>query len=424
MCARFSNGNLPVKVKKAGGDPMRIVIPTIGSRGDVQPFIALAQGLTRAGHSVTLASHPVMGSLVQSHDVTFAPIGPDIDLAREVAALRARSRNTILGLIRGMRFGFDLLERAHADILAVCRTAELVVVPAAAAVGKNEAELLHLPYLSVSFMPWSIPWIDPERPVLKRMGYSFFDKLIGLITTLPLNRMRKRLGLPPVGKEGFTSTRLNLIPVSPAVFAPNPHWEPQHQLTGYWFAEPPGDWHPPGALRSFLDNGKPPLLISLGAMSLGDEDALENAVLFVNAVQQAGVRAVIQGWEAGMQQLKLPETVFAAGSLPHSWLLPQCAGIIHHGGFGTTSAGLRAGVPHLVIPSIADQFYWGQRVHQLGVGLPFIPRPRLDSAKLTAALGELSTNSGLHAGAAGLGEQIHPEQGLAVAVRLIEETFA
>ena len=94
----------------------KILIPTIGSRGDVQPFIALAQGLTAAGHIATLASHPVMRSLVESHGVMFAPIGPDIDLAREVAAVRHRSRNVIVGLVRGMRFGFEMLERSHADI--------------------------------------------------------------------------------------------------------------------------------------------------------------------------------------------------------------------------------------------------------------------------------------------------------------------
>jgi sterol 3beta-glucosyltransferase len=402
---------------------MKILIPTIGSRGDVQPFIALAQGLTRAGHAVTLASHPIMGQLVQSHGVSFAPIGPDIDLAGEVAALRHRARNPILGLIRGMRFGFDLLDRAHPDILTLCRATELVVVPAAAAVGKNEADLLHLPYLSVTFMPWSIPWRDPARPMLKQIGYGLFDKLLSLITTLPLNRRRKRLGLPPVGAAGFTSPRLNLAPVSPSVFPPNPHWAPQHQLTGYWFAEAPQEWQPSASLISFLERGAPPLLITLGAMSLGDEDALENVQLFTGAIQQAGIRAIIQGWDAGMKQLKLPDTVFASGALPHSWLLPRCAGIVHHGGFGTTSAGLRAGVPHLVLPSIADQFYWGQRVHQLGVGLPFIPRPRLDADKLTAALSELYSHAGMHTAASILGEQIRSENGLDVALRLIAETF-
>jgi sterol 3beta-glucosyltransferase len=402
---------------------MNILIPSIGSRGDVQPFIALAQGLARAGHIVTLASHPVMRSLVESHGVTFAPIGPDIDLAREVAAIRRRSRNVIIGLVRGMRFGFNNLGRSHEDIFALCCKADLVVVSAAIAAGKNEADQLRMPYLSVSLMPWAIPWKDPGRPLIKRVAYGLGDRLISLLTTQPLNRLRRRQGLSPVGKEGFTSPRLNLVPVSPAVFPPNPHWERHHQLTGYWFAEAPSEWQPSLELLSFLEIGDPPLLISLGAMSMGDEDALENAALFVEGVQQAGVRAIIQGWEAGVKQLKLPETIFAAEPLPHSWLLPYCAGIIHHGGFGTTSAGLRAGVPHLVIPSIADQFYWGQRVHQLGVGLPFIPRPRLNRPRLAAALDELSRNSRLHAVATALGGQIRTENGVETAVSLIKETF-
>jgi sterol 3beta-glucosyltransferase len=272
-------------------------------------------------------------------------------------------------------------------------------------------------------MPWAIPWNDPGRPLVKRVVYGLGDRLISLLTTQPLNRLRRRQGLPPVGKDGFTSPRLNLVPVSPLVFLPNPYWERHHHLTGYWFAEAPHDWQPSSELTSFLEHGEPPLLISLGAMSLGEADALENATLFVEGVQQAGARAILQGWDAGVKQLRLPETIFAAGPLPHGWLLPHCAGIIHHGGFGTTSAGLRAGVPHLVIPSIADQFYWGQRVHQLGVGLPFIPRPRLTRARLAAALEALSQSSGLHAAATALGEQIRTENGVETAVSLIEETF-
>ena len=107
---------------------MKIVIPTIGSRGDVQPFIALAQGLVQAGHTVTLASHPIMQPLVEFYGVTFAPIGPDIDLAQEVAVIRHRARNAAIGLMEGMRFGFDMLERSHDDILAQCQNADLVVV--------------------------------------------------------------------------------------------------------------------------------------------------------------------------------------------------------------------------------------------------------------------------------------------------------
>ncbi len=403
---------------------MRITIPTIGSRGDVQPFIALAQGLIQAGHVVTLASHPVMKTLVESHGVTFAPIGPDINLAEEISIIRRRARNTAIGLIQGMRFGFDMLERSHEDILIQCRKADLVVVPTAIAAGKNEAELLNLPYLSVTLMPWSIPWSDPNRPIFKRIAYGAIDGLVHLITTRPLNRIRRRQGLPPVGGEGFTSTRLNLVPVSPVVYAPNPLWEPRHRVVGYWFVKTPGEWEPPGDLLSFLDNGPPPVLINLGAMSLGNGDALESAELFVKSIQQVGVRAIIQGWEVGIAQLTLPPTIYAAGSLPHSWLLPHCAGLVHHGGFGTTSAGLRAGIPALVIPHIADQFYWGKLVHELGVGPQPIRRGQLGLERVVSSLNELLRNDKLAATAHRLGEQIRSENGVESAVKLIEETFA
>ena len=402
---------------------MRILIPTIGTRGDAQPFIALAQGLTRARHGVTLATHPSMKSLVESHGVTFAPIGPAIDLGRETGNLRHRARNPIIGLIKSMQFGFGLLERCHDDILAQCRNADLVVVPATIAVGKTEADQLNLPYLSATFTPWGIPWDDPRRSLFKRTAYRGLDGLISLITTLPLNRMRKRQGIAPVGPEGFASARLNLVPISPAVYAPNPRWASQHQVVGYWFADEPRGWHPSAELVAFLESGDPPRLITLGAMSLGADDAYENASLFVEAVRRAGVRAIIQGWDAGIRRLALPPTIYAAGSLPHTWLLPRCAGIVHHGGFGTTSAGLSAGIPSLIIPHLVDQFYWGRRVHELGVGLKPIQRAKLDAEALAVALQGLTRSADRRAAAARLGEQIRAEDGVANAVRLIEETF-
>jgi UDP:flavonoid glycosyltransferase YjiC (YdhE family) len=402
---------------------MNVLIPTIGSRGDVQPFIALAQGLQLAGHSTTLASHPTMKNLIESHGVTFAPMGPNIDLAHEVAAIRQHARHPAIGLIQGMRFGFNLLERSHEDLMVLCRQVDLVVVPTAVAAGKNEAELLNRPYLSVSLMPWAIQWDDPDRPVVKRLVYSGIDGLVHLITTLPLNRIRKRQGLPPVGKEGLTSTLLNLVPVSPAVYPANPRWEPRHRLVGYWFAHEPRDWQPPTDLCAFLDSGEPPLLISLGAMSLGESDALESAALFVNAIQQAGVRAIIQGWESGIQKLSLPENIYSCGSIPHSWLMPRCTAVVHHGGYGTTAACLRAGRPAQVIPHIADQFYWGQLVHQLGVGPPPIPRQKIDPEKLASALNTLISNPLFKSAALTLGQKIQAEQGIAHAVSLIERTF-
>jgi UDP:flavonoid glycosyltransferase YjiC (YdhE family) len=249
------------------------------------------------------------------------------------------------------------------------------------------------------------------------------DGLIQLITTLPLNRIRKRQGLPPVGREGFTSNRLNLVPVSPAVFPANPFWDHHHQIVGYWFAGAPQEWVPTPNLLSYLENGDPPVLISLGAMSLGDDDALESAKLFVDAIQEVGIRAIIQGWETGIKQLTLPPSVYAPGPLPHSWLLPYCAGIVHHGGYGTTAAGLRAGIPALVIPHIADQFYWGQKIHELGVGPQPIHRTKLDLSGLASSLDQLIRKEEFQTAAFSLGEQIRSENGVKNAVRLIENTF-
>jgi UDP:flavonoid glycosyltransferase YjiC (YdhE family) len=402
---------------------MRILIPTIGSRGDVQPFIALAQGLTRAGHTVTLASHPGMRALVESHGVTFAPIGPDIDMGLETAAIRLRSRNAMANLARTMRYAFGVLERSHPDILALCREADLVVVPTAIATGKNEADHLNLPYLSVTLMPWAIRWDDPDRPPLKRMAYGLIDEVANMMTTRPLNHLRKRQGLPPVGREGFASTRLDLVPISPAVYPPNPLWKPYHRVVGYWFVQEPSDWEPPAGLVAFLEDDPPPLLVCLGAMSLGGDETAATAGLFVDAIQQAGERTIVQGWESALARLSLPPAVYPAGSLPHGWLMPRCAGVVHHGGFGTTSATFRAGLPHLVVPHIADQFYWGQQVRDLGAGPPPIPRNKLDAQTLAAALHELAHDRELRATASHLGEQIRAEDGIENAVRLIEETF-
>jgi sterol 3beta-glucosyltransferase len=402
---------------------MRVAIPTIGSRGDVQPFIALAQGLARASHAVTLASHPVMKPLVESHGVAFRSIGPDIDLARRVANIRQSSRSAMAGLVRAMRFSFDMLQQSHGDILALCRDADLVVVSAQSAAGKNEADLLSLPYLSVTLMPWAIPWDEPRRALWRRAAYGLVDGLVSLLTTRPLNRLRGELGLPPVGRERFTSLRLNLVPVSPAVYEPNPHWEPRHRVVGYWFAQEPAGWEPPDDLLAFLEAGEPPVAISLGAMSLKDGGARETASLFVAAIRQAGIRAIIQGWDSALEQLTLAPAIHAAGSMPHNWLLPRCAALVHHGGFGTTAAGLRAGIPALVIPHIADQFFWAERVHKLGAGPKPIRRSKLTTTALAASLQELVQSQNLRTAASSLGDRIRVETGVGNAVRQIEQEF-
>ena len=400
---------------------LRLLIPTIGTRGDLQPYIALALVLDAAGYQTTIATHPAMRSLVEFYGIRFAPIGSDIDIGIKTAAIRAHSPNWLLGFWRVMRFSFDMLESAHDDLLALCRQTDCVLVSHTAA-GSIEADQLGVPTLSATLFPQAIPVHDPDASPLKRVFDRLAGAAMGWMMTRPLNQIRRKFGVVKMGEYGITSPRLNLIAVSPHVFPPNPLWEPRHHMTGYWIAPAPQQWEPDHALTAFLDEGEPPIVISLGAMALGESDARQSAQIALAAIQQAGVRAIIQGWDEAFQRIELPAAIFHGGSIPHDWLLPRCSGLGHHGGFGTTAAGFRAGIPQVVIPHIIDQFIWGQRAFELGVSVNPIPRAKLTSHSLADALCAIQADEGMKKQAGALGAKISSENGVQKAVELIQKT--
>jgi len=218
---------------------------------------------------------------------------------------------------------------------------------------------------------------------------------------------------------------LTLVPVSPAVITPDPLWPDCAYLTGYWFPEESLDWSPPADLLAFIEAGEPPTVISLGAMSIGkSDDAREAAQTAIQAVEQAGVRAIFQGWNDVLDDANLPSNIYHAGSVPHSWLLARASCITHHGGFGTTAAGLRAGIPSIVVPHIIDQYMWAQEVEKLGAGPLPVPRKDLTVDRWAAALTEATKDTQMQTVARQIGEQIRAENGLEFAVQLIETAFS
>ncbi len=397
---------------------MKFILPTIGSRGDVQPYIALASALQEAGDEAVVATHPCMRSLVESYGVQFAPVGPDIDIGLEAAAIQERSPNFIVGMMRVMKFSFGILENAHQDILALCKNADAVIVSHTAA-GSIEVDKLNMPNISVTLHPQAINVIDPSEPLFKRIGGSLAGWGMSFFMSRPLDRIRKRLDVPPMGPEGITSNLLNLIPVSSHVIEPDPRWESRHKMTGYWFSEPPADWSLPQELTSFLENGEPPVVINLGAMALGGRAMQETVNLTIDGLQLSGLRAIIQGWDAVLAGAILPDRIMHVGSLPHTCFLPKAACFVHHGGFGSTAAAFQAGVPAVVIPHIIDQFIWGQKVFELGTGPKPIPRKKLTADGLASALKRTVNDRMMRSKAAELGENIRAERGLENSVRLI-----
>jgi UDP:flavonoid glycosyltransferase YjiC (YdhE family) len=401
------------------GPSLKIVVATIGSRGDVQPYINLCQGLQQAGHTVTLATNPTLCPLAEAHGVPSRPVGPAVDMGEAGARLMAQSfGNMWIGMIRVMQLGAKLVEQAYPDVLELCRSADLVITSDTTS-GIAEAEKLGVPWISVTLQPARIP--------LPQTNPGFFNRVFGLtlgkLFVAPTNAFRKRVGAPPVKDiSSMLSQRLIILPVSPQVAPPDPRWPAQVRSTGYWFARHQAGWAPPPRLAEFLGRGERPVAVSLGVMSLSGKQARQGAEMVLEGLRQAGVRAVVQGWEEVLKDVSLPETVYLAGSLPHAWLFDQVSAVVHHGGFGTTAAVLRAGVPGIIVPHIIDQFYWGQRIFELGVGPQYIPRQKLSAPKLAQAISQAQTDPRMRARAAALGGCIRTEpDGVSAAVRLIEQ---
>jgi sterol 3beta-glucosyltransferase len=233
----------------------------------------------------------------------------------------------------------------------------------------------------------------------------------------------KTLGLSPLGRFPDLLRRSDcsqvpiLYPYSPHVL-PVPKDFPSHvHVTGYWFLEHSTSWQPEQELVRFLETGTPPVYIGFG--SVGGKGGQKRAQIALEALEKSGQRGLLAtGW-GGLKASDLPQTVFTFDSVPHDWLFPQVAAVVHHGGAGTTAAGLRAGKPIVICPFFGDQPFWGKLVHQLGVGPAPISHRRLTADGLAEAITTAVHDETMKRQAAELGEKIRAEDGIARAVEII-----
>jgi UDP:flavonoid glycosyltransferase YjiC (YdhE family) len=228
----------------------------------------------------------------------------------------------------------------------------------------------------------------------------------------PVRALRQRLGLPhePIRtlrrwQDGGRHPTFHGF--STAVVPRPADWRPQLEVVGYWWpAHPPG-WTPPAELTDFLAAGPPPVFIGFGSMGPGQGTRLSGPVL--EAVRRARVRAVVQAGWAGLHVAS--DDVLTIGEAPHDWLFPRVAAVVHHCGAGTSAAGLRAGVPAVPVPVLADQPFWADRLHRLGAAAAPIPLPRLTADRLAAGLRDATTNPHRAARAQALGARLRAEDG-------------
>jgi sterol 3beta-glucosyltransferase len=188
-------------------------------------------------------------------------------------------------------------------------------------------------------------------------------------------------------------------------------------VTGYWFLDRKTDWQPPAELVRFLEAGTPPVYVGFGSMS--GTKAQERAKIVLEALDQTGQRGLLASGWGGLQAADLPDSVFMLEQVPHDWLFPQVSAVVHHGGAGTTAAGLRAGKPTLIVPFIADQPFWGKVVDEAGLGPQPIPQKKLTATTLSAAIRQMVSEDDMRRRAEAVGEKIRAEDGIGSAVQLI-----
>lgn len=415
---------------------MRICMVALGTQGDVRPLLALAAGLRSAGEHVTVATHRYFERMVVERGLGFEPIegNPRDIIDSRLGRGWVQSGTNPLRFTRYLRslagsLGQELMvdcyracRGAHAIItgllgyFAAGHVAERLDVPLAAAFLQPVTPSRHLP---------SVFFADVRAPAPARRYYNFASHLLvelmfWSMLRREVNRAREAvLGLPEVPRLRTFARNLRgnlvLYGFSPTVLPPPADWPPEVRVTGYWFLDESGAGRQPeAALAAFLQRGAAPVYVGFGSMSGSQEEALTAIVL--TALRRCGLRGVLAtGW-GGLGAARLPDDMLMLDWVPHDWLFPRSAAIIHHGGAGTTATGLRCGVPQVIVPFFGDQHFWGQRVHELGVGPAPVARRRLTAARLTAALAEAAGDPRMRARAAAAAARIRAEDGVGNAV--------
>jgi len=417
---------------------MRVRVIAVGSQGDVRPYVALGAGLRAAGHDVRVVTHPGFEDLVRGRGLDFAPVAGDPrDQAdnRKLRALHDDGRNVFRWWRTFNEVDAPLMRKRLRDCWEACPDADVLVVSVLPyLLGYAMAEKLQVPLVRAFYFPVSPTRSYPPDfvPAWLRLGdrlnllsYHGQRQVLWQIARPWVARACREVlgleGLPRLEPFGDLDRRQQLLLYcySPAVAPPPSDWGSWIDVTGYWFLDRSTDWSPPPALAEFLADGPPPVYVGgFGHMTNGDPTALARTV--ARALASTGSRAVVlTGW-GGLPKEELPREIFAVDWVPFDWLFQRVAAVVHHGGAGTTAAGLRAGVPTIVVPFFLDQFFWGRRVFELGVGPRPIPRKRLETDTLAAAIRIATTDPDMRGRAAVLGARIRTEDGVARAVASFE----
>ncbi|SMF03881.1 UDP:flavonoid glycosyltransferase YjiC, YdhE family [Tistlia consotensis] len=423
---------------------MHVTILSLGTLGDVAPFVGLGAGLVARGHRVRLATYaryaePIAGAGLDHHVL---PGDPARLMNSEAARRIARASGRPAAYDREQRALEQALaakaRRVFDEAVEACRGTDLIVYSLTAAFAGSIAEAMELPAVQGFLVP-----VTPTRafaPLLAKRAQSRLGGLGNLAAHLVASWRfgnsfrqlqddwrRESLGLPPLPVrlpyggplvEADRRRRPLLYGISPSVLPRPADWGDWIEMTGFWPQPLPPGWQPPTELEAFLEAGEPPLCIGFSSAGGGDGERMTGIVL--EALAKVGRRAVLlSGWGALGDSVRSP-LVHVAEKVPHAWLAPRVAAMVHAGGAGTSHEVFRAGVPSVVVPFTGDQFFWAARAAALGTAPPPLPWWELTAQQLAEAIETVLGDPGYARAASGLAGRIAGEDGVARAVAAIE----
>lgn len=435
---------------------MKVLVLAYGTRGDVQPMLALGRALHRAGHGVLLAAPARFAEHATAHGVPFAGLDEGVLRlwsAPEIQETAGAGRRGGLGSLRAYA---ELLRRMRPALrrllddawrAAEHSDADVVVHSPVAIAGSHLAERLGVPSVVAALDPLYVPTREFANPLM--LAPRWLPAALNRLTHLGFVRVQLRLagagsgawrrdalGLPrrrhahdPLRQpDGSPTVVLNQV--SRHVLPPPADWPPSVRTTGYWYLPARPDWRPPPRLVEFLAAGPPPVYLGFGSVVGYDPERTGRVIRA--AVRRAGVRAVVvTGW-GGIRAdgpsahppdavtPGAPDQVLVVDEVPHDWLLPRVSVVVHHAG-GTTWTAVASGRPQVVCPAVGDQPFWARRLHELGVAPAPVPADELTAERLAAAITTARTDRGMARRAAELAARIRAEDGVARAVAVLAE---
>jgi len=420
---------------------MRIGLQAWGSEGDIQPFTALAAGLVKAGHEVTLVVTDNIGrdysGLASCFGYRLIPVpNPQIPSKEDVEKVWRQIielGNPIQQAELVMRHGFDpVMEPMYAAAQDLCAASDAVVGHFFVYPLRVAAEKRGVPVATLNIVHNCLPSArvcPPGFPDLGTWSYPLGWRLVRMMVNrifLPrVNALRVREGLRPdtdVMTQTWAADRLNLIAVSPQICQAPPDWEVRHRVCG--FLNPPAALVTddlPMDLDEFLSPGNPPVYFTFGSMMpISFEYIRETVAIWTEAICRLRCRAIIQiPWD-DMSVFDNDDRWFKVKRAPYNKVFPRCSMVVHHGGAGTTQSALLAGRPSIVVAHVSDQFFWGAELERLGVAGKTLKRKGLNARKLAAGVAQVMASPNMVSGSTALGRRMAEENGVATAIDLIE----